>query len=164
MKRTFLVGLFVFSLALNLAVAATLGWHLWKDFRLPGTSTAGLPISDVDMQQIRARWMASGPGGMMDTRRMVMDKQLELLDQIARHPGRPEAAEQNLKELIALKAQMEKQAVVKISNTLAELPLDKREPFMALLKTRACMGPGMGMRHRGRAGMGPCPVRGTISD
>lgn len=165
MKKTVLIGLFIFSLALNLAVAATLGWHLWKENRaqvLQGTP--GKELSEEDIRQIRNVWLDRGPAAMMETRRKIMEKQLELLDQIARNPGRPEAATQRLNELTALKVEMEKEAVARISHTLAALPQDKREAFMTFLKTRSCMGPGMGMRHRGRGGMGPCPVRAPVGE
>jgi hypothetical protein len=161
MKRLLFIGLFVFSLALNLAVAATLGWHLWKDYRHQVFSgSAGPDVSHNDLKQIRAVWMKAGPERMMETRRKIMDKQLQLLDEIAKNPGKPEVADQTLNELTALKAQMEKQAITRISNTLAALPHDKREQFLTFLKTRACMGPGMGMRRHG--GMRLCPARGPL--
>jgi hypothetical protein len=165
MKKTVFISLFVFSLALNLAVAATLGWHLWQDnsARL-GQDPSGPVLSDDDLRRIRHLWMSSRPEGMMEIRTKIMEKQLDLVDQIAKHPGRPEVADQQLKELAALRTEMEKQAVARISRTLAELPQEKRQAFVAFLKTRSCMGPGMGMRRQGRGGMGPCPARTPLGE
>jgi hypothetical protein len=64
--------------------------------------------------------------------------------------------------LTALKAEIEKLAVARISNTLVELPPDKRQAFITFLKNRSCMGPGMAMR--GRGGMGRCPVQAPVGE
>jgi hypothetical protein len=162
MRKTLFISLFVFSLALNLAVAATLGWHLWQENRAQIPQTTPDPgLSNDDLRQIRSVWMSSRTGGIRETRRKIIDKQLELLDEIAKNPGRPEAADKQLHELIALKAEIEEQAVARISNTLAELPQDRRQAFVAFLKTRSCMMP-MGMGRRG--GMGGCPVRNPVGE
>jgi hypothetical protein len=163
MKKTVFISLFVFSLALNLAVAATLGLHLWQENRAQGsTNPRETSLSDEDLRQIRSTWMAGRTRGMMETRRKIMDKQLELLDEIGKDPGRPEVAATKLNELTALKAEIEKLAVARISNTLSELPPEKRQAFITFLKTRSCMGPGMPMR--GRGGMGRCPVQVPVGE
>jgi hypothetical protein len=165
MKKTVFISLFVFSLALNLAVAATLGWHIWRDNRAQvGQGPSGPGLSDDDLSRIRHMWMSGRSEGMMEMRRKIMEKQLELVDQIAKHPGRPEVADQQLNELTAMRTEMEKQAVARISHTLAELPQEKRQAFLAFLKTRSCMAPGMGMRRQGRGGMGPCPARTPLGE
>lgn len=159
MKKIIFIGLFVFSVALNLAVAATLGWHLWQEKRLselPGR-TVGATFSPEDIREIR-KFAAQNGQTMMQIRDRIIQKRLELLDLIAQNPGRPELAEQKLAEIAALRSTLEKEAISRISRALAALPEDKREAFIAFIKNRTCMYPGMGMGGRkGFRGMG-CPV------
>jgi hypothetical protein len=163
MKRTALISLFVFSLALNLAVAATLGWHLWKENRSQfSPASPQQELSNEDLLKLRKAWMSSRPTAMRETRRKIIEKQLELLDQVAKDPGHPEVATQQLNELIALKAEIEKQAVARISHVLAQLPQEERQAFLTFLKTRSCMGPEMGMR--GGKGMRRCPVQTPVGE
>jgi hypothetical protein len=166
MKRTVFISIFVFSLVLNLAVAATLGWHILQENRTKVSYAPPTPaLSDNDLRLLRNAWVSSRPTAMVETRRKIIEKQLELLDQIAEDPGHPEVATRQLNELNALKAEIEKQAVARISRALAELPPARRQAFIAFLKSRSCMAPGMGMhRCRGMRGMGCCPIRRSVGE
>jgi Spy/CpxP family protein refolding chaperone len=164
MKKTIFVGLFVFSLVLNFAVAATLGWHVWREgsFRAE-PQMQGVGVTKDDFQQIRKVMSAQNGSTLMETRQQIMQKNAELLDLVARNPGDVAAAEGKIKELTALKEQMERRAIARISTVMASLPEDKRQAFLVLLKSRSCMMPGMGVGRGGRCGpgqggMGRCPA------
>lgn len=164
MKKTIFVGLFIFSLVLNFAVAATLGWHVWKgaSFR-SGPQPPGAEVSKEDFRQIRKVMSAQNGSTLMETRQQIIQKNAELLDLVARNPGDVSAAEAKIKELAALKEQMERRAIARISSVMASLPEEKRQAFLVLLKNRACMMPGMGMGRGGgcgpmQGGMGRCPA------
>jgi uncharacterized membrane protein len=170
MKKTVLIGLFIFSVAANLAVAATVGWHLWqsRSFQERGPATTGASaLTREDFRTIRQMWTSEARTKMMEATKRIMEKNLEVLDIIAEHPGDLGPAERKISELQALKGQVDREAFARISKILANLPEEKRETFARFVKTRACMGPGMGTgmsMGRGRGpGSGPrvrgCPVQ-----
>ena len=170
MKRQILIGLFIFSVILNVAVGSTLIWHLWMEPGIPPSSTEnGSKLSANDLKRIRTGWGSNGPGDLWKKRQHIMDKKAELIDVIARDPNNEPAIQKKLNELIALRAQVEKDALNKVRHILSTLPEDRRQVFLNFIRNRACMGPGMGLgpgmgmgRGRGPRGMmmrGPwnCP-------
>lgn len=164
MKNLVFKGLFAFSLLLNVAVAITLGWHAWYRSGLPPTvnDQARNPRSD-DVHYMKNLWKGNGRADLMEARKKVQDKKLEVLDLIAKNPGNLEFADKNINELVMLRGNMERIALTRISKIMVDLPEDKRQEFLTFLKNRACGMPGMGHgRGRGR-GLGPnavehCPV------
>lgn len=158
MNKTLLTGVFIFSLALNLAVAGTLGWHWWQETHplQPAATGQGMPFSPQEWMQLRHKvWQKEQRGAWHELRQEMFAKRSEVLDLIAANPGNPAVAEKSLDELIALRGKMEKKAMTDLAHLLANLPEEKRAQFLAFLKSRAC-GPGMGMRHGGRRMM-RCP-------
>lgn len=164
MRRIFFIGVFVFSLALNIAVAATLGWHIWRERSLAEAPVAqGPTLSQMDVRQISEMMPQQRRQWMMQARQQILEKKSEVLDQIARNPGNLQAVEPAVKELLDMRNDVERQALARISLIMGNLPEEKRAAFLAFLKSRACVGDGMGWgrgRHRG-CGQGrwrPCPV------
>ena len=156
MKRGLFIALFTFSVALNIAVAGTLAWHLWLPDRGPvaGAAVQG-PLSEIDFRMIRGMWKSDGPRQLMEKRQTIIQKKAELLDLIATKPQDSKAAEKALNELDTLKAEEERMATERIRQIMQGLPEDKRAAFLTFLKDRACpmMGPGMGWKRQ----MGPGP-------
>lgn len=164
MRRALFAAVLIFSLVLNAAVAATVGWYVWKTpSGGPLQQSAGEPLSQDDARVIASLWPRQGQINMMQMREQLNRRKAEVLNMIARNPDDVEALESRFKELSALRSQMEQQALTRIRTIMAELPAEKRQAFLAFLTTRACMGAGMG-RHWGR-GMGGrggmCGPRGT---
>jgi hypothetical protein len=167
MKKAVFIGLFIFSVAINLAVAATVGWNLWWQSRAsldPGPAVTGASaLTREDLRTIRQMWPSQARAQMMETRNQIVEKNLEVLDAIAKHPGDLRPADQKFNELQVLKSRMDREAFSRISKILATLPDEKREAFAYFLKSRACMGAGMGMGRGRGPGFGPrgmrCPVR-----
>ncbi len=159
MKRTVFIGLFIFSIVLNIAVAATLGWHIWNQWSFGDAALIqNAPVAKADLRQIRQIMASQDRSALLETRQRVMEKNAELVDLIAKNPGNLSAAESTIKELAGLREQMERQAIARISIAMASLPEDKRQSLVGLLKNRACMGPGMGFgRGRGPHGRGGMP-------
>ncbi len=170
MKKTLFIGIFVFSLALNLAVAATLGWHIWKERSATATSMIAssdkpeAPVNPEDIRGIRRIMAQQDRAPFLEIRSKLTAKNLEVLDLIAKNPQDLSTAEPQIKELFALKEQVERQALSRISKTMAVLPEEKRQVFLTVLKNRACfmprmgMGTGKGHRHW-RENMGMCPAQ-----
>ena len=167
MKKAVFIGLFIFSVAINLAVAATVGWHLWwqsRAFPDPGTNATGASaLTREDFRTIRQMWPLEARTKMLETRNRITEKNLEVLDIIAKHPGDLSPADRQINELQVLKGQMDREAFARISKILATLPGEKREAFAFFVKSRACMRPGMGMGRGRGPGFGPrgigCPVQ-----
>ena len=155
MKRALFAAVLIFSLVLNAAVAATVGWYVWKT---PSVVTqqpsTGEPLSQADARAIASLWPRQGRQNMMQMHQEVNRKKAEVLDMIARNPDDINILEPKVKELIALRSQMERQALSRIRTIMAELPPEKRQAFLSFLTTRACMGAGMGRRQGRGMGMG----------
>ncbi len=148
MSKILFTGAFVFSLALNLAVAGTLGWHWWRARLLPRPDLPAqeMPLTRQEWKQLRqARHGAEERAAMAK----ILAKRAEVFDLLVANPGDSRAAEKSVNELIAMRSEMEKQAFADLTRILANLPEEKRAQFLAFLKSRACRGPGMGMRHGG---------------
>ncbi|MEW6531236.1 MAG: hypothetical protein AB1473_10390 [Thermodesulfobacteriota bacterium] len=170
MKRGLFIVLFAFSVALNIAVAGTIGWHLWLPER-GAASGAGIqgPLSENDFRMIRGMWKSDGPRQLMEKRQTIIEKKAELLDLIATKPQDSKAAEKALNELDMLKAEEERMAMERIRQIMQRLPEDRRAAFLTFLKDRACpmMGPGMGWKRQmgpgseWRGGQCICPVHPT---
>ncbi len=167
MKKALLIFIFVFSLVLNVATVATLGWHWWAEKRSVPLGTNGdAPLARQDVKDIYRLWPDSARVTMRELKGKIRAKRAEVLDAIAANPGNPQAAEKSVRELVALREQLERQALAGISEVMAHLPQEKRDAFLAFLKNRARMGPGMGMghgrhRHRGqRCAPSPCQPLG----
>jgi hypothetical protein len=164
MKKAILTGIFVFSLALNAAVAATVGWYYWKQSRWESEAgkafAQATALTGEDLRAIRQMWPPEARMKMMETRKKILDKNVEVLDTISRHPGDMAAAEKNINELLALRANMEREALGRMSTILANLPVEKREAFAQFVRTRCCMGRSMGMGRGMGMEMGPgfCPA------
>jgi uncharacterized membrane protein len=168
MKKAVFIGLFIFSIAVNLAVAATVGWHLWWQSRAVMESavahSGALALTREDFKVIRQMWPREARMKLMESRNRIMEKNLEVLEMISQHPGDVSAADQQINELQQLKGQMDREAFLRISTIFANLPEEKRRAFALFVRDRACMGPGMGMRGGrgpglGPRGMGACPMQ-----
>jgi len=167
MKRAVWISIFVFSLALNLAVAATVGRYLWIDRRASVAGDGGVSaLTSEDVRQIRKLCLKHNGAAMMEARNKILEKNFQLLDLIAKEPVNASAVEQSVNELIELKRQTEKEAIARIANTMAALPPEKRQAFVVFLKNRSCMMSGMDLDRGGgpgrRRGMGPCPMPAPI--
>jgi len=172
MKRVIFIGIVIFSLALNAAVAATVGWYYWKyhswEKEAEQSFAATAALTGEDLQTIRQMWTPDARMKMMEMRKRILVKNSEVINAISRHPGNMAAADKEINELLALRGQMEREAYTRMSTILANLPADKREAFTGFVRNRCCvargmsrgmgmgrgMGPGYGPRQ-----MGPCPVQ-----
>lgn len=145
MNKTVVTGVFIFSLALNLAVAGTLGWHWWMETHPPQAALSAheMPFSKQEWKQLRRAWHG---GEGREAMGKIFAKRAEVFDTLAANPGNPAAAEKSVNELIAMRSEMEKRAFADLTQILASLPEEKRAQFLAFLKSRVRMGPGMGMR------------------
>jgi len=161
MKRTILLILLVVSLSMNVAVAATVIWHLWSGPQ-PSVNLVAkeeTPLNKDDVRQITAAMPRDGRAEMMELHGRIRDKKLEVLELITKNPGNLKAAEEKIDELAQLRGQMERKALTRISEIMGTLPQEKRTAFFGFLRSRACMGPGMGCGMMKR-GMGPGMGRG----
>jgi hypothetical protein len=147
MKKIILRAVFVFSLVLNVAVAATLAWYTWIKPQpiISMTVPPNSSLTPSDVEHIRKVGLRYGSEGMMETRRRILEKNSQILDLIAKNPGNPDVADKAIKDLIGLKWIEEKKAVDRISSVLASMPENRREQFLLFMRRRTCMGPGMGM-------------------
>lgn len=144
MKRGFFIGVFVFSLLLNLTVAVVIGWHYWVVRQNVAPPVAECPaLSESDFRNISQVWSKQARSNVQESRRIIRDKQSELIDQVARTPGDLTPAENTIKELMALREKMEREALGRLSNALVQLPEEKRAALVNYVKNRSCMGPGM---------------------
>lgn len=163
MKRVFFIGLLIFSLSLNVAVAVTVGWHMLRQRNSAQLTTLDGPrLTQKDVRQISEMLPQQRREWMMQARSQILEKKSQVLDQIARNPGNVQAVEPTIKELLDLKNDVERQALSRISHIMGSLPEEKRAAFLEFLKSRACGG-GMGLGRGGHRGCGtggwkPCPV------
>jgi Spy/CpxP family protein refolding chaperone len=158
MKRAVFLTIFIFSIVLNLAVAATLGWHFWGErSKWPDLPAVESRLTEKDFRFIGKCCMQNGPPRLvMELRQKIVAKRAEVLDALAKNPGDPSAAEAKLEQLTALSAQMEREAAKRISKVMSALPADKRDAFLIFLKNRA-VGVGACM-HRGPCRFGPAQM------
>jgi Spy/CpxP family protein refolding chaperone len=160
MKKAVWMSVFVFSLALNLAVAATLGRQFWFQHRSLAASDTGAPaLTRGDVEQIRKLCMKHNGAALMAARNQILEKNFQFLDLIAKDPQDTRAVEQVVSELIELKRNAEKEAITRITGVMAALSPEKRQAFVALLKNRSCMMPSMGFGRGGPGAMGPCRMQ-----
>ena len=89
---------------------------------------------------------------MMEARNQILEKNFQLLDLIAKDPVDTATVELRVNELIDLKRKAEKEAIGRISSTMAALPPEKRQAFVVFLKNRSCMMPGMDFGRGGGPG------------
>ena len=155
MKRALLIGVFVFSLLLNLTVASILGWHYWSERKNLSAPVTECPmLNETDFKQISQVWSRQERSGLQESRRLIRDKQAELIEQIGKTPGELGPSETTIRELMSLREKMEREALARLSNALVQLPEEKREALVSYVKHRSCMGPGMrfggGRMGRGR--------------
>ncbi|MBM3300783.1 MAG: periplasmic heavy metal sensor, partial [Deltaproteobacteria bacterium] len=130
MKRGLLVSIFVFSLATNLAVGGTLLWNWWRGQVTSTTEGQSTPsLTRDDLRVISAAWPSDTQATMRETRERVRQKMVEILELIARNPGDLAATQPKIDELIALRGQMERQALQRISSIMAQLPQESRTQF-----------------------------------
>jgi hypothetical protein len=155
MKRQIFIGLFIFSVILNVAVGSTLIWYRWLETSVPiSSSKSGSQLSASDVREIKTVWGSNGPGDLWKKRQQILDKKAELLDLIARNPNNETAIQKKLNELTNLRAHVEKDALDKVRHIVSTLPEAKKEAFINYLRNRACMGHGMGMGPGMGMGMG----------
>ncbi len=165
MRRVGFIVLFVFSVVLNVTVAVTLGWHLWRATSSPITlRSEGPTLTEEDFSKIRDMVPANMRRAMMEMRQQALTRRLHVLEAIARDPRDTAATEQDIAELQVLRGKMDREAFERIRTVMVTLPAEKRQAFLEFLKTRCCMGPGMGPgmgrgMGGGPGGRGPCPVR-----
>lgn len=163
MKSLVWKGVFVFSIALNVAVASTVGYHLWRVhgwYSEPGYNIPAQFFGTETKQALEKPEATFSRTELQEKRRRLQEKKKQVLDIIAAHPGDLEPAKAQIEELIRLQAQMETAALVRISKIMAELPSEKRQQFLVTLTNRACRGPGMkgrGFGHRAPNGY-PLPA------
>jgi hypothetical protein len=138
MKQTYLIGLLVFSLLINLGVAGTLVWHVTQQQK---TASVPLPPGDgltaADVNRIRSMWPQEKRRWMFQAQQDLVAKKAELLESIANNPGNLQACEPQIKDFLALRVQMERQALERISVMMSALPAERRPTFMVFLKNRA---------------------------
>jgi len=167
MKSVFWKALLVFSLALNVAVAGTVGWRLWRAQQWLGAPPAPEPSALFSGEAKHALQAPDAPFSrreIQEKRSLIQQKKSEILDLIAAHPGDLTPVQQHIDELLNLQRQMETAALARISKIMAQLPEEKRQQFLAIVKNRACRSPGMmGPCEPGRKGpkgrrMGPDPL------
>lgn len=160
MNRGLLTGLLIFSLALNVAVAASLAWYLWIQPRtLPAPSNKAFQLSKSDYDRIRDLWRNQTPSSLREKKRTILQKKAEILDIIEKRPNDTAAMEKALKELLELTYSAELVAMNRIRVVSSQLPEDRRKAFLEYLRTRACPGMGMGRGHMHGRGRGPCSER-----
>ncbi len=153
MKKAVFIGIFVFSLLLNLTVASILGWHYLGERRNVRPPVAECPmLNEGDFREISRVWSKNARSGMAENRRLIREKQSELIDQIAKTPGDLTQAENKIKELMGIREKMEREALSRLSSALVQLPPEKREALIVYVKNRSCMSPGM--RFGGHMGKG----------
>ena len=111
MNKTVVTGVFIFSLALNLAVAGTLGWDWWMERRSPPSAAPSvqMPLSRQEWSRARKAWHADQREAMEELRQKISIKRAEMFDLLAAHPRDSAAAEKSLNELIALRGEMERE-------------------------------------------------------
>ncbi len=166
MKNALLIGVLVFSVVLNVAVATTLVWHVWvADAVAPVDMIGPAPLTESEARNIRAQWQeGAGFERIIATREQILQKNAEIIDRLTQNPSDPQVAEKELSELIALRGLIERQAIERIRQTMLTMPEEKRKDFALFLKSRACMGRGMGLgrgcRNQFRRGMGHGMGRG----
>ncbi|MEW6137104.1 MAG: hypothetical protein AB1733_02655 [Thermodesulfobacteriota bacterium] len=156
MKRGLFVIVFIFSLVMNIAVAATLLVSRWQTQDAhPIEQTPAASMSAEDSRMIANLLPQQRRADMIRMRQDVIKKKVEILEKIAQNPDDFRAVEPQIQQLIGLRGQMERQALERISAIMANLPPEKRPAFLEFLKTRAClMGHGRGMHmRRGMGGM-----------
>jgi Spy/CpxP family protein refolding chaperone len=164
MKKAVWISIFVFSLALNLAVAATLGRNLWFQNRSTAAPETGAPaLTRDDVEQIRKLCLKHNGAALMEAKNQILEKNFQLLDLIANDPTDAAAVEPKVNELVDLKRKTEKEAIARISSTMAALPPEKRQAFVVFLKNRSCMMSGMDFACGGPDGArhGPSPYART---
>lgn len=157
MKSVVWKAILVFSLALNIAVAGTVGWRLWRAQQWLGDAGPAGPSALFSGEAKHALQAPDAPFSrreIQEKRRLIQEKKSEILDMIAAHPGDLSPVQQHIDELVNLQRQMETAALARISKIMAQLPDEKRQQFLAALKNRACRGPGM-MGQCGAGRMGP---------
>jgi uncharacterized membrane protein len=155
MKKSSFIGLLIFSLGLNAAVAATVVWSVFAERTKAATSAPQVGVNAQEIMKISKLFQKNVQTSILAGRNRMVEKRLEILDAIAKKPGDFEAVAKNVDEMNELKAQVERDAILQITKTAAELPPEKRLLFIDWLKTRMCMGQGKG------CGQGPgcCPMR-----
>ncbi|MEW6350430.1 MAG: periplasmic heavy metal sensor [Thermodesulfobacteriota bacterium] len=160
MKSLFLTGLLIFSLALNVAVGMTIGWHLWETRRAETLGVgADCPLTKSEWQEVRKLWKETRQASMRDRMQQITAKHGEILALIAQSPEDPQTADKAVEELVELKGRIERECIQRIAQIAAKLPAEKRQPFLEFVRGRACMGPGLGLGRKGRfSGRGCCPM------
>lgn len=157
MKSVVFKGLFIFSLALNLAIFGTVAWKWSQRSHVFAPGTEGYALSPHQARQIKRQWRAGMGKEMEKGREKVAAKYGKIIDMISSKPNGPDDLDKELDELIKLRGEMERQAILNLKNIFKGLSPDKREAFANFLKRRTCFGhrrPGRGRRGHGRV----CPM------
>ncbi len=101
-------------------------------------------MADPELAAVRRMWVTNWRSTMMKHVPKIAEKNMEVLELIAKNPGNPRATDKAIEELVALRAEAERNAIAAVSKVLAELPEEKRDTFLAFMRDRACMGKGLG--------------------
>ncbi len=161
MKKYIFTGLLIFSIALNLAVAGTLLWHLWPrpDYPFPGLLSSPTRLSSDDLAQIRRHVRDGSRSDFRAQRRRIREKRREILELLARAPHDRQKLAKATDELVDIRSEMERAAVNRLTRIAGDLPPSKRAAFLRFLWSRACRRGGMGWsrfdgHHGGRRSRG----------
>jgi Spy/CpxP family protein refolding chaperone len=146
---------------MNLAVVGAIGFY-WSKYRAahtgPEVRNAGLTRSQA--LNIRRKWRKALRHDMKDSRKLMATKYSELIDMIASENADRESVKKAMDQIIKIRGDMERKAVMGLKRVLQDLPPENRKAFALFLKRRACFGRGFG-RGRRFHGRGPhCPMPG----
>ena len=132
MKRSLLVGALIFSVALNVTVAATLVWNLWlRDRFETGAVVPGIALTRSDVRRIATITRKNHWESMRRHREKVLRKNAEILDTLAADPNNVQAADKAVEELISLKGELEKQSIERLRRIMNSLPEEKKKALAA---------------------------------
>jgi Spy/CpxP family protein refolding chaperone len=158
MKRTSLIYLLTFSLALNGATAATLIFSWWKSqARAEGILVAQKPVmnflredlslTNEQTNQVVGRIVSTKPQ-FLELRNLMDSKRLEMMRLISTTPVSVAAVESTANEINRIQGELRLIAVGTVIKIVESLPREAREKFGAYLQARGRIcdgcGPGTG--------------------
>jgi len=161
MKKTALYLVLIFSLAINIAIAATLGFHYWRG---PGRGRAGLMCGQKPLRMfMRENLQLEGEEiarfqtlfsrnreDLLHLRDQISQERQMLLDLIGNHEVDQAQIDQQIERISALQAKMQKIVVSQIINMKSYLPEEKQRKLLEAFRQR----PGCGSFGQGPLGFG----------
>jgi len=164
MKKTSLIYLLTFSLALNAATAATLGFSWWKgQARAEGILVAQKPVmnflrEDLNLTNEQTNRIVEQidrtKPQFLELRNLMDSKRLEMMRFISTTPVNVAAAESTANEINRVQGELRLIAIGTVIKIVESLPSEAGEKFRAYLKARG----------RICDGCGPGPGRGPWGD